>query len=122
MHLPKIGKRHESAIRREVLNDPLRILTAKHCLIVRRVHNLRSHLSSPRVRDRSCAVVVGVGDDGHGDDVAGLNAEVVEVDERVGEPFVPAVVGGAAVGVGEEVATRLQDGIAVCVAVDADPG
>ena len=59
---------------------------------------------------------------GHADDVAGRERDAGEVDGVVREPLVPGVVRVRAVAVDGPVDTRLQDRVAVRVAVDADPG
>ena len=59
--------------------------------------------------------------DRHAHDVARRHGDAGEVDGVVGVPLVPGVVGVGAAADGP-VDARLQDGVAVGVAVDADPG
>ena len=58
----------------------------------------------------------------HLNNVACGHGEVVVELRGVGIPFPPGVVGDGASGVDAERDTGLQEGVAVGVAVDADPG
>lgn len=116
-HGPKVRKRHQLAILLEILHDPLSILAAQ---LTGAGDCFGDRLARGEVLDCCRAGSRGSGFHGYGDAVTCGEGDAGEIIGVIWVPFIPCIVGSTAIGDGE-VDTCLQDGVCVCVAVDADP-
>lgn len=116
---PKIKQIDQLAVGREVLDDPLGVAPGKGGRRIRRVQCLRGILTGRVILNDGDTVRGGIRVDFRRDDIAAMDGHL-KVIRVVGVPLEPGIVFRLTV-LHDEVDACLEDGFAVCVAVDADP-